>query len=143
MRFRHLLFPTELSSCRLFPGQAPDFVRRNTDTQRAPRQPGSHEPGHKAERRTRLMQQTAVKGKYFLLRRREILFAAECVIAAILPQFERCPGDQQLSNKILAARDWIVRNGAVCVAHSCVAGPSPGCTASGGPGYCSAECDSR
>ena len=26
---------------------------RNTDTQSAPRQPGSHEPGHKAERKRR------------------------------------------------------------------------------------------
>ena len=29
------------------------FVRRNTDAQSAPRQPGSHEPGHGAERRER------------------------------------------------------------------------------------------
>src|SRR5215470_12061824 len=93
------------------------LVRRNTDTQSAPRRPGSHEPEPEAERRTRFMYQTTAKGKCFLVVRRGILFATDCVIAAILPQFERCPGDQQLSNKILAARDWIVRNGAVCVAH--------------------------
>jgi hypothetical protein len=54
---------------RLF-GDKDRFVRRNTDTQSAPRRPGSHEPGPEAERRTRLMHQTVAERKCFLLARR-------------------------------------------------------------------------
>src|SRR5437660_1027656 len=84
MRFRHLLFPTEPSSLVIACFLDKDrFVRRNTDTQSAPRRPGSHEPGPEAERRTRLMHQTVAQCKCFLLGRGTILFAARCAAAAL------------------------------------------------------------
>jgi hypothetical protein len=67
----HLLYPTELSCWhnRLDSNQLPPghpgalplsydrlFVQRNTKPQSGPRQPGSHEPGHMAERRAASMQ---------------------------------------------------------------------------------------
>ena len=98
MRIRHLLFPTELSSLVIACFLDKDrFVRRNTDTQSAPRRPGPHEPGPEAERRTRLMHQTLAEGKCFFVFSGRNLFATRCAAATLLPQFEQqfAPGNYQ------------------------------------------------
>ena len=110
MRIRHLLFPTELSSLVIACFLDKDrFVRRNTDTQSAPRRSGSHEPGPEAERRTRVMHQTVAEGKCFFVFLGRNLFATRCAAVALLPQFEQQFGARQLSNKMGLPEDRIVR----------------------------------
>jgi hypothetical protein len=80
---------------RLF-GDKDRFVRRNTDTQSAPRRPGSHEPGPEAERRTRLMHQTAARCKCFLLGLTH--FCLQSVARWLRAGVDRMSGSQRLGN---------------------------------------------